>query len=248
MAARVVISTGSGGARRVATVRLGCGPVLPRGRDVIAPATWHTVAQGESVESVAVRAGHRWETLWEHPSNAPLRAARRSPHVLMPGDRVFVPPLEKKALDADTTRRHRFRCENVPSRLRLRFLLGDEPRANAAYVLTVDGERVAGVTDGDGRIDVPVHPLAERAELEFTDPRRSHARRRFSFRLRGLDPADQDAGLAARLRLLGYADPGPAAEARAADAVASFQEANGLPATGEADDATLDALRRRTAG
>jgi len=215
---------------------------------MITPGGWHTVEQGESVESVAYRAGHRWQTVWEHPNNAPLRSARRSPHVLSPGDRVFVPPLERKAVDADTTRRHRFRCENVPSRLRLRFLLGGEPRANAAYVLTVDGVRSEGSTDGDGRIDVPVHPLAARAVLEFTDPQRSHARRRFTLRLRALDPADGGAGLVARLRLLGYADPGPVGEARAADALASFQEANGLPATGEADASTLDALRRLTEG
>lgn len=215
---------------------------------MIAPESWHTVAQGESVESVAFRAGHRWQTLWDHPSNAPLRTLRRSAHVLMPGDRVFVPPLEKKALDADTTRRHRYRCENVPSRLRLRFLIDGEPRANAPYVLTVDGERSEGSTDGDGRIDVPVHPLAERAVLEFTDLRRSHARRRFSFRLRQLDPADAESGLLARLRLLGYLQASSADHDRVADALTAFQEERGLSTTGEADDSTLDALRRLTGG
>ncbi len=212
---------------------------------MITPGTWHTVGQGESVESVAVRAGHRWETLWEHPSNAPLRSARRSPHVLMPGDRVYVPPLEKKALDADTTRRHRFRCENVPSRLRLRFLLGGEPRANAAYVLTVDGVRSEGSTDGDGRVDVPVHPLAARAVLEFTDPQRSHARRVFDLNLRHLDPSAEASGARSRLRHNGYDVRN---DARARDALRSFQERNGLPPTGELDAATQDALSSSAEG
>ncbi len=171
---------------------------------MIAPGSWHTVAQGESVESVAFRAGHRWETLWDHPSNAPLRALRRSAHVLMPGDRVFVPPLEKKALDADTTRRHRYRCENVPSRLRLRFLIDGEPRANAPYVLTVDGERSEGSTDGDGRIDVPVHPLAERAVLEFIDNPEMPVRKVFKMKLRHLDPSGEASGAQSRLRHNGY--------------------------------------------
>lgn len=214
---------------------------------MISPDTWHVVGQGESVESVAVRAGHRWQTVWEHPANAPLREVRSSPHVLRPGDRVFVPPLEVKTVDADTTRRHRFRCENVPSRLRLRFLIDGAPRANAPFVLMVDGSRSEGVTDGDGRIDVAVNPVAERALLEFVEAPRSHVRRRFDLRLRCLDPADEASGWVARLRLLGYAI-GSARGDRSLDALKAFQQRNGLPVTGSADAATLDALRRLTRG
>ncbi|MFO0607883.1 MAG: peptidoglycan-binding domain-containing protein [Polyangiales bacterium] len=212
---------------------------------MITPGGWHTVGQGESVESVAYRAGHRWQTVWEHPSNTPLRELRRSPHVLLPGDRVFVPPLERKAVDADTTRRHRFRCENVPSRLRLRFSIGGAARANAPYVLTVDGVRSEGSTDGDGRIDVPVHPLAGRAVLEFLDEPGRTARRVFDLNLRHLDPSAEASGARSRLRHNGYDARN---DDRARDALRSFQERNGLPPTGELDAATQDALSSSAEG
>lgn len=194
----------------------------------------HTVQQGESVESIAFTAGHFWETVWKHPENAALRERRRSPHVLLPGDVVFVPPLEHKEFERATGKQHPFHRKGVPSRLKVRFLVDDKPRASAAYVFFVDGARMKeGQTDGDGVLDEPVSPLARRAEVHFAaepppepaepgdfdeqgpdiiqEPRPA-AREPpaeqpliYTFELRHLDPTSEISGLQGRLRHLGYA-------------------------------------------
>lgn len=128
----------------------------------------HKVQQGESVESIAHAAGHFWETVWEHPENAKLRELRRSAHVLLPGDVVFVPDPRPKKVARATGTQHVFRRKGVPSRLRIRFLVDGKPRAGAKYELFVDGTRAKeGATDGDGLLDEPISPTAARAEVHF---------------------------------------------------------------------------------
>ncbi len=127
----------------------------------------HPVRQGDSVESIAYRTGHFWEKVWNHGDNAELRKRRKNPNVLMPGDRVFVPPIEQKSEDLATSKTHRFRRKGVPSRLRIRFLRDGEPRKSEAYVIEIDGEERHGTTDGDGFLDEPVSPVARRAIVRF---------------------------------------------------------------------------------
>src|SRR3712207_2433849 len=93
----------------------------------------HTITQGESVESVAYAAGHLWQTVWEHSENAKLRELRKSPHVLRPGDVVFVPPIRRREEDAATGQTHKYQHKGIPSKLEVRFLVDGEPRANAQY-------------------------------------------------------------------------------------------------------------------
>src|SRR6185295_6654336 len=93
----------------------------------------HTVTQGESVESIAYAAGHLWSTVWEHAENAKLRELRKSPHVLHPGDVVFIPPLEEREEKAPAGQSTKFQRKGVPSKVEVRFLLDGQPRANAAY-------------------------------------------------------------------------------------------------------------------
>lgn len=199
----------------------------------------HTVQQGESVESIAFTAGHFWETVWKHPDNAALRELRRSPHVLLPGDVVFVPPLEQKEIERPTGQQHPFHRKGVPSRLKVRFLVDDKPRASAAYAFFIDGKREKdGQTDGDGLLDEPVSPLARRAEVHFTaepppepaepanfddqgpdivqeprpaakDPPAEPPPLIYTFDLRHLDPTSEISGLQGRLRHLGYAVGAP---------------------------------------
>lgn len=133
----------------------------------------HTARQGDSVESIAYAAGHLWRTVWDHSENKPLRDLRKSPHVIAPGDAVFVPDLRLKKVPCATGQQHRFQQKGVPSRLRVRFLVDGEPRANAAYVLVIDDKKKKkkqGTTDGDGWLDEPVLPDARRAEVRFEAP------------------------------------------------------------------------------
>ena len=127
----------------------------------------HEVVQGESVESIAHAAGHLWETVWEADENAELRERRTNAHVIMPGDRVFVPPIEPRTERVATGQRHTVRRKGIPSKLVVRFLVDGEPRADAAYTfVTPSGER-SGSTDGDGMLDERIDPLTPWAEVRF---------------------------------------------------------------------------------
>lgn len=208
---------------------------------------WHDVAQGESVESVAAATGHATQTIWEAPENASLRDRRKDPHVLLPGDRLFVPPLRPKTFQVKTGAAPRFTVARPPSRLRLELRRDGKPRANEPFVLVVDGREARGTTDGDGRVDQPIPAGAAKATLTVGE---GEDRATYELALRALDPVTEPTGIQARLANLGY-DAGPADGAvgpRTRAAVAAFQRDEGLEATGEADAATQDALRQRHGG
>lgn len=82
----------------------------------------YEVQPGDCIESIAFNHGLFWETIWNHPNNQPLRAARDSPNVLLPGDKVFVPEIRTKEEPGATEQLHRFRRCGVPGILRLRIM------------------------------------------------------------------------------------------------------------------------------
>jgi hypothetical protein len=192
----------------------------------------HTVVQGDSIESIAYAAGHAWETVWEAPENAELRELRTSPHVLLTGDVVFVPPIELKTESLATGQRHKLRRNSVPSKLIVRFLVDGEPRANAEYTFVCEGVERTGSTDGDGVLEESTHPLATWAEVRFAlapaeedqdeqpqpadddaeplddDPedneQQAPTEQVYRFELRRMDPSSTISGAQARLHLLGY--------------------------------------------
>src|ERR1044071_3398568 len=111
----------------------------------------YLVAPGDCLSSISERHGHFWETLWELPANADLRSVRSDPSVLLPGDRLTLPPLESQQIECATGRRHTFRRRGVPAYLKLQFFHGGAPLANARYTLRVDASDLApGSLDPDG--------------------------------------------------------------------------------------------------
>jgi Putative peptidoglycan binding domain len=205
---------------------------------------WRTIAQGDSVESLAVAHGLTTEKVWRHPENAPLRAARQSPHVLHPGDRLFLPPIDVRTEQLATTRVHRFERRGVPSRLRLRLAILGEPLRDEPFVLYAGGLEFHGQTDGDGWVDVRVPASLERGRLVVGN---GDDAIEYAVHPRELDPCDEVTGWQSRLRNLGYA-PGTVdgvAGAQSRAALAAFQQDEGLPATGEPDDATRARLIAR---
>jgi hypothetical protein len=124
----------------------------------------------------------------------------------------------------------------------------EKPRANAPFVLDVDGRRHEGKTDGDGRIDVPIWPGAREAQLTL-DPGTAK-QSILLLDLGHIDPDDTIAGAKHRLQNLGYGcgevDDQKTPAFRAA--LSAFQQAGGLRITGELDEATRSALRQRHGG
>lgn len=237
----------------------------------------HTVGQGDSIESIAYAAGHAWETVWEAPENAELRELRKSAHVLLPGDVVFVPPIELETLSVATGQRHKLRRNSVPSKLIVTFMVDGEPRANADYTFVCEGVERSGTTDGDGKLEESTHPLASWAEVRFAlepgeeydaepepadddaeplddDPddvaREIPTEQVYRFELRRMDPSNTISGAQARLHLLGYGVNGIDGELDEPTraALCAFQEDHELEVSGELDDATQAKLVEFTDG
>jgi hypothetical protein len=197
----------------------------------------YIVRSGDCIESIADRAGHFWETVWNHPDNEALRSEREDPNVLAPGDVVKIPELRPKTESLATSKVHRFRRKGVPSRLRMQFLDEGEPIAGVAFTLEVAGKTIHGQTDGDGRIDEPLPPRATSAVLTLGEEV-------YHLSLGGVDPITTALGVTQRLHSLGYRcetneEEGPRLRA----AIRTLQHTHGLDETGEVDDATRDALR-----
>jgi Putative peptidoglycan binding domain/LysM domain len=203
----------------------------------------HTVAQGECLSSIAERYGFFWETLWNDPGNAPLRARGRNPNTLLPGDVVQVPEKKVTAYERPTGARHTWRVKGVPVKLRMVLTWNEAPRANERYTLDVDGAVMVGATDGDGRIELTIPPGAARGRLRVGDGDRQET---YDLALGHLDPVEDLRGVQARLNNLGFACGAPSGTLDDATraALGAFQARAGLTPTGEADDATRDRLRQ----
>src|SRR5215813_7826422 len=72
--------------------------------------------------SLAGARGLKWDTVWNHPKNAQLKAKRKDPNVLMPGDVVYLPDLDPRIEDRPTDQRHEFVLLGERTTLRIRML------------------------------------------------------------------------------------------------------------------------------
>jgi N-acetylmuramoyl-L-alanine amidase len=202
---------------------------------------WIEVQQGESAESIAFRHGHIVETVWKHSENAALRELRGDPHILQPGDRLFVPPLQPGSVRCRTGATHRFRRHGVPSRITMVLSVGGNPLADLPYRLELPGETRTGRTGPDGRISVPVAPNVGSGTL-VVDPEGINLS--IPLGMRHLDPITEVSGLQGRLKNLGFYSGevdghfGPLTLL----ALQRFQFAHGLDTTGLFDDALRNRL------
>jgi hypothetical protein len=200
----------------------------------------YTIRQGECVSSIAKQHGFFWETIWNHPDNAALKAVRQDPNVLLPGDRLAIPALTTKQAGGQTEVRHRFKRKGEPAKLSLRVLDYEGPRANEDFTINVDGMLGSGTTDSDGCLQVSIPGNALRARLTFPSDGTS-----YDFELGGVDPVSEISGVQRRLNNLGY-DCGPVDNefgSRTCDAIRQFQSASGLSQTGEPDQETRSRLK-----
>jgi N-acetylmuramoyl-L-alanine amidase len=205
----------------------------------------HTISQGECLASIARQYGLLADTIWTHPQNDQLREQRTDPHVLLPGDVLFIPESQERRESGATESRHRFRRLGLPARIRVRFLQEGEPRANEPFQLVIDGRHYEGETDADGWLEHPIPPDARHGQVILVDTGEE-----YTLDLGHLDPVDEVTGVQQRLQNLGIysgevdGEMGPATE----DALRLFQQDHDLEPTGQLDDATRDALREGHSG
>lgn len=204
----------------------------------------HVVRQGECIESIARAHGYLPDTLWNHPDNAQLKRERKDPSLLLPGDRVQVPDPRPRQEQAADGRKHRFRRKGLPSKLRVQVLRDGEPRKSEPYTLNIDGRLSKGTTDGDGVVEVPVPPDAQKGTLIVGKDEQDQ--QTFELRLSGLDPIASISGVQQRLENLGYPCPASGAlDEPTRGALGDFQRACDLEATGEPDQKTRDKLAEK---
>lgn len=203
----------------------------------------HTVKQGETFCSIAKAHGcGDWHAVYDDQANADLRARRRNPNVLDPGDVVTIPDSATDAgvpipLDKQTGLIRYRRGEQV-----LRLFLTDsawKPRASEAFKLTFDAGERAGSCDERGVVRATIPVDVKQVELQVGDDR-------WTLQVAHLNPLEADtsdqgaSGCRGRLNNLGYAVKeieGPLNDKDAA-LLRQFQAAFGLGVTGELDDAT----------
>jgi hypothetical protein len=203
----------------------------------------YVVRQGDCVQSIATERGLRWETIWNHPRNGDLRAARKDPNVLLPGDRLFVPDIQLKQEQGQTEQRHRFKKKGTPGKLRIRVL--DEnhrPRANVPYTLSIDGRLFSGHLDGEGFLEVVIPPDARSGRLTVGTPPDTMG---YELQLGHLDPIDRVSGVQARLNDLGFfcGPPDGTMNESTRAALRAFQEKYQLTVDGNLGQQTKQKLR-----
>lgn len=201
---------------------------------------------GDSISSIAQQTGHVADTLWSDASNASVREIRKDPEILLPGDRIGVPPVRPKTVPCSTGKRHVFRRLGVPAKVTL--IVEDEDGeafVGKRYEVSVGDRVLSGVTAEDGSIQCAVHPTDVKAILRiwigepgYPDPLESQ------IVLGGLDPVQHLRGAQQRLYNLGHlrgevdGKPGPVT----VQAIREFQRRNSLEPTGTLDHVTLDKL------
>jgi hypothetical protein len=216
----------------------------------ISPPGVHTVRQGQDIVGIAWAYNHAdWNTVWDHAQNKAAKDAHKSPMVLLPGTRLFIPAVEQAPASYAMGQRHEVVIDPPLAKLdvAITWMTGD-PLANEPYTLsyTVNAEPVLeeGLsTDGAGRVVHEGLPLGV-AYVDVLFTRRGFTRR---LRLRQLDPVGTAAaphvgGIASRLKSLGYPARGKDGDITAA--IKHFQrevEGRDEP-TGELDDDTLNRL------
>lgn len=214
----------------------------------------HIVKQGEYLAQIARDYGlSTWQQIWGHSDNSALRAKRKNPNVLMPGDRLFVPELETKDVSVPSDARHSFRKSGSLLMLRVVFRdLDDKPIADTPCDLQMGTDVLHMRTDGGGRIEVEIAPGIANATVVFE--------RNVSFdiaiplEIGALDPVEEPSGQRERLNNLGYfagdastsEEPGDetARQAQFQSALEEFQCDQGLKVDGKCGSQTQTRLKQ----
>jgi hypothetical protein len=206
----------------------------------------HIVRDGEYLSSIAAEYGFsNYTSIWLHPENAELKAKRKNPNVLLPGDKLYIPDRETKTMSVSTGKLHKFQLSASP--VRLRIVIRDEngePLANAVFRLTIEGNTTTVTTDGSGLLVQEIAPTSHSGTL-ILEQDGSPTDMEVALKIGFLHPVEDISGIQARLNNLGYnaGAIGAADEAGIRSAIEEFQCDNGLPPDGTCSEALQAKLK-----
>jgi hypothetical protein len=198
--------------------------------------SYYEVQQGDHLSGIAKAFGFsRYQTIWDHPNNADLKALRVNPNVLFPGDVLFIPDLVLPDFPRPTDQMHKF-VLNAP-RLQLRLVLEDiyeKPIISGACILKVGFDRHMVSTDGAGHLNQDIPPDACEGSLTVQAPQTPFEGIHIPVKIGYLDPVDKVTGQQARLNNLGYfpGKTGGSDNAALRSAIEEFQCDQGLTVDG----------------
>ncbi len=166
----------------------------------------HVVKQGEHISSIASKYGfYDFNTLWNDPANADLKALRKNPNVLYPGDQISIRDKKIKEAPRPIDNSNPFKLKR--SKLTLHLVLENiyhQPIANAQCQLQVDGSSFDLTSDGKGMIQQDIPMSASQAVLRIKNPETPWNDTLINLNIGHMDPVDQLSGQIARLNNLGY--------------------------------------------
>ncbi len=236
----------------------------------------YVVRDGDCISSIAHDHGFFWETLWNLAENAELKQARQNPFVLLKGDRVTVPELRPKEESCGTEAKHRFKRKGVPGEIEMVLTelttddpapkdftnstegeyevpepptLSPKPIKNTPYALEIDGILKTGKTDSAGKVKASIPPNARSGQIKVRPGQPDELI--IPLALGHLDPPTTWAGLAHRLRNLGYTVTGfPEGNAEGhtpagmVEAIKAFQKDRGGTVDGRVSTQLIDDVKQ----
>jgi hypothetical protein len=178
--------------------------------------TWkpYVVAAGDHLPAIAFRLGADADAIWKDPRNREL-SARRDPHMLAPGDVLYVPEPRMRTAPLRVGDTNRFTAE-IPH-ISVRVRLVDEkaqPRKHQPVEVRGVGHVPPHWTDGDGVLELGVPVCTRTLSLLLVDEGIE-----VPLFVGGLDPAEESSGQRMRLSNLGFMPD-----------LAAAEPADGLPA------------------
>ncbi|MBK8268653.1 MAG: peptidoglycan-binding protein [Planctomycetes bacterium] len=160
--------------------------------------------------------------------------------MLCTGDAVFVPDLRPKSDSGSLDQHYKFVRLGEPSKLLVRLLDDDDPRANTPWTLEFAGRNFDGVTDDDGNLAIPIRGNTKSVTLRVGHPGDEDV---YQLDLGDVEPIETDSGVVARLENLGYLNNQNADTGNLSEAVRAFQARHGMKTTGQLDGETREKLR-----
>ncbi len=196
---------------------------------------------GDHLEAIAHRFGVTADAIRNEPSNAKLAKKRGDMSMLAAGDVLYIPARERTFAAASVGSSNKFVAQVPKVQLHLNLADGESKHANVPFTVDGAGPQMKGTTDGDGHVNIAVPVTVKSIRLTLSDT--GHT---FDVSVGGLDPIEETSGVQMRLQHLGfYGGPinGDLSDHTRAG-IRAFQTSQKMDATGEPDDATLDALKK----
>ncbi len=203
----------------------------------------HIVQQGDQLSGIAEANGFaNFITIWDHANNASLKNKRKNPHVLFPGDELYIPDKTEKTESCATTKVHLFQVDLQKPKLRIVLKDFDEkPIADTACDLVVEGAVFQLKSDSQGLIEAVIPRTAQNGTLRVPS-----LNLEYPVKIGHLDPLEEAPGWQARLINLGYhaGSMDDSDEEQLRYAIEEYQCDHKLKVTGELDAATRDSIKQ----